>query len=391
MNRLIYLLYKRKKNDSIKIIYSFITFQLFILFSGLFEKIKHLLKINPFTSPHYLKKIKIIEVQTYNNKHQIKNFNIPVHKLELVESKDVSLFFNLYNGIVVEDFKINKKSLHRIAGNNAFTIYKNYPITIFKNLLDADLSETITVDDNQKIVLCYNWFNYYHFITETVYKIVSIEGYKEYTFIFPVEIKGYSFVNEIIKILEINCLFLNTFNKSVFKFRKLFFVSEKPYCEEYDSNIISEIRQIFLSRLNLKKSKNLKLFISRKKNERRSMHNIEEIENVFRSKGFEIIYSEDYSFQRQVELFLNADFVAAIHGAGLTNILFMEEKSSILEIMPDTQGSNSHVSVVYQSLAKVLKLNYHMIFSDKSKQDFYSGLFTLDGSILIKKLDEIVR
>jgi hypothetical protein len=54
-----------------------------------------------------------------------------------------------------------------------------------------------------------------------------------------------------------------------------------------------------------------------------------------------------------VQLFRDAEFVVSPHGAGLTNLVFCRQGSSIIELF-----SPNYVNVIYWSLANQVGLNY---------------------------------
>ena len=77
------------------------------------------------------------------------------------------------------------------------------------------------------------------------------------------------------------------------------------------------------------------IFLKRKKN--RFITNIQEVESYLKTKfGSKIIFlfSEKCTFDQQVKIFSKAKLLIAIHGAGLTNIIFMPPTSVVLEISP---------------------------------------------------------
>lgn len=60
----------------------------------------------------------------------------------------------------------------------------------------------------------------------------------------------------------------------------------------------------------------------------------EELENLFRGLGFEIVYSEKFkTFQEQVEFFYTVKTVASLTGSGLTNAALMQPGGTIIEIV----------------------------------------------------------
>jgi capsular polysaccharide biosynthesis protein len=75
-----------------------------------------------------------------------------------------------------------------------------------------------------------------------------------------------------------------------------------------------------------------KLYVSRLKS-RRSIPEEALMEKFFLSEGFKVIYAEDFSLKEQISIFRNATLVVAVHGAGITNLVWAE-KCKLVELMP---------------------------------------------------------
>jgi capsular polysaccharide biosynthesis protein len=56
-----------------------------------------------------------------------------------------------------------------------------------------------------------------------------------------------------------------------------------------------------------------------------------------RHHGFSTHMLEDLSFDEQITLFSQAEFVVAPHGAGLANLLFCQPGTKVLELCPETE------------------------------------------------------
>ena len=81
-------------------------------------------------------------------------------------------------------------------------------------------------------------------------------------------------------------------------------------------------------------NKNKRIFIMRKG--RRSITNNSILLKYLEQEGFQGYYLEDMSIEQQIELFYDAEFVVAAHGAGLANIIF-SQKIKLLELFPTPQ------------------------------------------------------
>lgn len=79
-----------------------------------------------------------------------------------------------------------------------------------------------------------------------------------------------------------------------------------------------------------------RIFISRAKGSARTPDNIEKIEAFFASRGFDVILFERMSVQDQREAINSAALIVALHGAGLTNIIWHQAPGEValVEIMP---------------------------------------------------------
>lgn len=77
-----------------------------------------------------------------------------------------------------------------------------------------------------------------------------------------------------------------------------------------------------------------KIYISRK-NSSRSFLNEDEVELQLKSLGFEVFLLEKLSISQQIELFSNTNIVVAGHGAGITNIAYMQPRTTLIEIFED--------------------------------------------------------
>jgi len=98
-----------------------------------------------------------------------------------------------------------------------------------------------------------------------------------------------------------------------------------------------------------------KVFISRHENSIRRIKNEDEIFELFREQGFVRYKLEDLSILEQVSLFHNANIIVGEHGAGLTNIVFAQPGTQVIEIF---QACNR---LTYWYLSQELGLNHAFV------------------------------
>ncbi|MCK0171440.1 glycosyltransferase family 61 protein [Aliiroseovarius sp. S1123] len=80
------------------------------------------------------------------------------------------------------------------------------------------------------------------------------------------------------------------------------------------------------------------VYVSRSKSRGRKIANEDEIISLVKRFGGEIINFEDYDFPSQVKLMSSCKVIVGIHGAGLTNMVFMPPGGTVIELLPVRNG-----------------------------------------------------
>ncbi len=98
--------------------------------------------------------------------------------------------------------------------------------------------------------------------------------------------------------------------------------------------------------------------ISRAKAKFRMLVNESAIKAALSDYPVEIIHLESLSYVQQVQLFQKAKLVIAPHGAGLTNIVYCNGQSMIIELCPEKENY-SQPALFYQ-IARALQIRYYI-------------------------------
>lgn len=114
------------------------------------------------------------------------------------------------------------------------------------------------------------------------------------------------------------------------------------------------------------------LYISRRHAPSRAIANEVELENALSAHGFEIIYSEKLTFAEQIELFSQAHTIVALHGAGLSNIIWAPKGLKIMELF-----SSGYFNDCYARLALQLNFTYNYIMCDLLQHKSASGTISV--------------
>ena len=77
------------------------------------------------------------------------------------------------------------------------------------------------------------------------------------------------------------------------------------------------------------------------------------------SLGFKLIDPSNLSLSQQVELFSNAEIILGPHGAGLTNLMFCNPRTKVIEIRTQEQGGEYSSATCYEALSAIFGVEHH--------------------------------
>lgn len=126
---------------------------------------------------------------------------------------------------------------------------------------------------------------------------------------------------------------------------------------------VSFLRSLYEDSMSKRKPFRL-LYISRKKTKRRAIINENKLMEILTSFGFEIVYCEELQVNEQVLLFSEASIIISSHGSALTNIVFCEPTTIVIDIF-----NPSHVNACFWFISQINKLEYHYLLGEAKPID----------------------
>lgn len=133
------------------------------------------------------------------------------------------------------------------------------------------------------------------------------------------------------------------------------------------------------------------LYISRGDAPKRKVTNEAEVISTLEGMGFTSFALSNYSLKQAIQLFKNAEMVVAPHGAGLTNLLFCQSGTRVLELFSD-----KFVNHYFYEIASNLNLLYDFQvgkkLNDKVITSRYEGIeedMEIDIKTLIYKINKV--
>ena len=329
---------------------------------------------NPLYESHY---------SLRNLPKNISKSNLPVFFHEIKKFIPQS-FFYLYKDIYL--INQNLFSLTKFKMFSKFTHYPNNKrVDIFKLLIKNILksNKQITEIEYGLWILDDKVNVYYHWLFDSLQRYFLLpEELQKHPIMIP-EVYKNNFIIEHLDFLEINYLIIE--KNKLTKVNNCIIPSYSAPSGNFNNEVLMKMRNSYLEKFNIEVTKNMKrkIWIDRH-NVRRQIKNKEEILNILKKYNIEIIQPEKFKIKEIIKIISESQIIMGPHGSGLSNILFANKGTTIIDIREKTDNYRNAIF----SLSSDLGLNY-FFFNDTSVIDEDESVY-LDKDILDKFLSNIL-
>ena len=118
-----------------------------------------------------------------------------------------------------------------------------------------------------------------------------------------------------------------------------------------------------------------KIYIRREDASYRKILNEADLIEKLRKQGFEIINPNHYDVLDQMKIFSNAKVIISPHGSNLSNIIFCNKGTKIIEISPSFNNSyEKNISSRYKNLSEIMSLEFTKIITESVDVNNHSDL-----------------
>lgn len=131
-----------------------------------------------------------------------------------------------------------------------------------------------------------------------------------------------------------------------------------------------------------------KIFISREKVAASRLENEEQVRNLFAMHGFEIVHTENMSFEEQVKCFNSASCIVAASGAALTNLIYCQPETIVCCIIP-----REYKFFAYSTIAYMLGLRPVFLDAEVTERTPYPAmdLFRVKLDVCERFISEMIQ
>jgi capsular polysaccharide biosynthesis protein len=298
----------------------------------------------------------------------------------LIPTVELFHFENVYmfpSGMTFKKFRVVPESLPSKDWIPKFS---------WKYLLKKFISQKIKKAEIDKIyILAHDEWSYYyfHWLTDVLPRIFLLKDRLDDLVLLLPENFNEDYQLSALDIFGIKNIYRIS-SGSIVKIEKLLIPGHLAPTGNFIPGVMKNLRGFIFNKMKDKLSFSIgdKIYISRSKAKMRKVLNEDEVTDFLKKRGFAILNFEDYSFYEQMAIAYHAKVIISIHGAGLTNMMFMEA-GSVLELRKESDGNNN----CYFALANALDLKYYYQFCKMKKgnpgdeADIVVDLNTLERNI----------
>ena len=330
-------------------------------------------------------------------KNKLSNSYLSIRTLPInYQKKDNFLFNHELEKYIDSSYFIKKRNLYirdmdlfsfkYFSWNYKYTKMKKYPIIFsfkktLKNFRTINFKKQKISLENGIWALDEKSFHYFHWFCDTLTRYLQVKTYNnQYPLLISSNLIEKEYIRETLNLLNIN---YSIYDYEVpYKIDNLLISSHITDSGNYSNSNITLLSSLLKSSIEITTPTN-RIWISRNKSKHRKIANEDSLIPMLKQYGFQIIYPEDISFIEQLSLYRNAEIIGGLHGGALTNILFMNEGTKLIEIRRCGDNMNN----CYFSLASELKIDYYYLESESIDEDFYIS----DVKVEVQKLEKIIK
>jgi capsular polysaccharide biosynthesis protein len=174
--------------------------------------------------------------------------------------------------------------------------------------------------------------------------------------------------------------------------KQLIVSSPAGYTAHVPKNVCQFLRNEFLEKRDIQKRAGYeRVFISREDALHRKLINEEEVFHVLEEHGFKKVSLSTMSFLEKIQLFHTAEVIVSPHGAGLTNLVFCNPGTRVIELFPAT-----YLMPCFYIISQHMNLDYYCMKGETvpfhgaghtHKESFVIDIEKLEKTLAMAEID----
>jgi capsular polysaccharide biosynthesis protein len=261
----------------------------------------------------------------------------------------VARCFVTHSGIGLKRLRLVSESVFH--GLNSRITRHFYRYALYKYFTERRLRAT-----EPRLLLLHNHWGsgYHHWLTECLLKVQFVDP-SQYVVVLPEDYPP--FAAETLAMFP----FAGTLelpSGRALEARSLTLVGN-PHSGHFNPAHLRTLKETILEPFGGPASGSERLYISRRGQALRLVENEDQVIETLERYDFRVVDPAALSFEEQVQLFSRCSVVVSVHGAGLTNCLFMPEGGRVLELYRALAPKNDGMNACYWRLSTASNLDYY--------------------------------
>lgn len=305
-----------------------------------------------------------LEYSFNRNVNLIFSNNIYLYNLELYKFKNISIF--------LDHTKMNPLSFFKKIKNTIRNIKK----VSKTNFSKENIHTGAWVLDEKS-------FHYFHFLADTVPRIINLSYYGEnIKVLVPSNLIKIDFIKFYLDFFNFDYRVYES--NTLKKVNKLVISPHLSDSGNYHEITINKFRELISNKLNFNNIENNIIYLSRNFSKHRKISNENQLVSLLEKYNVKIVYPEKLGKLELLNLLSKSNKMIGLHGGGLTNMLFLKPNSSVFEI----RRFNDKLNNCYFSLSNILNFNYFYHLAESVGSDLYISDVKID---IIKFEEDLIE
>ena len=277
--------------------------------------------------------------------------------------------FVSHEGLCLQHFRLLPYSSFNICTSYDKSFgWQYYKLVVEQYMVSTfgkSLKKIILDDDSNYALIHTKWANYSFWITSSLVRLLMLQNSgMDFTLLYPEEWDNVAYIQESLKAFP--NLKLKRIPAGVhIQVKNLLLPEVRPFTACFNGEELQMVHNYIVARIPEEyksRTYSARIYVTRRKAKYRKIGNEQEVVALLEKYGFSVIDFDDMTFWEQVAQMQAANYIVAIHGAGMANIVFANSKTKILELLHEYKSPMAY-RFSYWIVCRTLGIDYHCTFN----------------------------
>lgn len=282
--------------------------------------------------------------------------------------------FVSHEGLCLQHFRLLPYSSFNICTSYDKSFgWQYYRLVIEQYIVSTygkSLKKIILDDDTNYALIHTKWANYSFWITSSLVRLLTLQNSGEdFTLLYPEEWDNVTYIQETLKVFP-NLKYKRIPAGVHIQVKNLLLPEVRPFTACFNGEELQMVHDYIVARIPEEyKSRTYpaRIYVTRRKAKYRKIANEQEVVSLLEKYGFSVIDFDDMTFWEQVAQMQAAKNFISVHGAGYSNTLFMNQMTSVVELINEKYAQIEYTFPFWKQVT-LRNINYYPLFCKPEKE-----------------------